>query len=91
MLKESKVAVISTMLEDFCKRIHARSPLSQQSWTGWSVSSYLYSKPRSPLSQQSWRICVKGIQGRRYLSNVGGFVLKESKIAVISAMLEDLC
>ena len=34
---------------------------------------------RSPLSQQSWRICVKGIQGRRYLSNLGGFVLKESR------------
>ena len=46
---------------------------------------------RSPLSQQSWRICVKGIQGRRYLSNLGGFVLKEPKVAVISAILEDLC
>ena len=66
---------------------------------------------RSPVSQQSWRICVKGIQGRRYLSNpgqagvslyivsqgrrylsnLGGFVLKESKVAVISAILEDLC
>ena len=30
-------------------------------------------------------------QGRRYLSNLGGFVLKESKVAVISAILEDLC
>ena len=51
-----------------------------------------YRNPRSPLSQQSWRICVKGIQGRRYLSNLGGFVLKEStEVAVISAILEDLC
>ena len=71
MLKESKVAVISAILD----RLECL---------------YLYSKPRSPLSQQSWRICVKGIQGRRYLSNLGGFVLKESKVAVISAILDRL-
>ena len=36
------------------------------------------------------QVCVKGTQGRRYLSNLGGFVLKEPKVAVISANLEDL-
>ena len=72
MLKESKVAVISAILDRL------------------ECLFYLYSKPRSPLSQQSWRICVKGIQGRRYLSNLGGFVLKEYKVAVISAILDRL-
>ena len=33
--------------------------------------------PRSPLSHD--------------LSNLGGFVVKEPKVAVISAILEDLC
>ena len=45
---------------------------------------------RSPLSQQFWRICVKGTEGRRYLSNLGGFVLKECKVAVISGIIRDL-
>ena len=35
--------------------------------------------------------CRIGVQGHRYLSNPGGFVLKELKVAVISAILEDLC
>ena len=33
---------------------------------------------------------VKGIHSRRYLSNPGGFALKEFKVVVISAILEDL-
>ena len=64
MLKESKVAVISAILEDFCKRIQGRRYLS-------NPGGFVLKESRSPLSQQSWRICVKGIQGRRYLSNPG--------------------
>ena len=61
MLKESKVAIISAILEDFCKRIQGRRYLSNPGQAGVSLPIYIYvySKPRSPLSQQSWRICVK--------------------------------
>ena len=41
---------------------------------------------RSPLSQQSCRICIKGIQGRRYLRNHTGFAsVEEIEVALISA------
>ena len=72
MLKESKVAIISAILEDFCKRIQGRRYLSNPGQAGVSLPIYIVS------------------QGRRYLSNLGGFVLKEPKVAVISAILEDL-
>ena len=90
MLKESKVAIISAILEDFCKRIQGRRYLSNPGQAGVSLPIYIVSQGRCYLSNLE-RICVKGIQGRRYLSNLGGFVLKESKVAVISAILEDLC
>ena len=41
---------------------------------------------RSPLSQQSWRICIKGIQGRRYLRNYTGFALKKSRLLLSQQM-----
>ena len=68
-----EVAVISAILEDFCKRIQGRRYLSNPGQAGVSLPTYIVS------------------QGRPYLRNLGGFVLKESKIAIISAILEDMC
>ena len=41
MLKESKVAVISAILEDFCKRIQGRRYLSNPGQAGVSLPIYI--------------------------------------------------
>ena len=66
MLKEFMVAINSATLENLGQR-NSRSPLTQQSRTGWRIL-HVFQESRSPLSQQTWRICVKGNQSRRYFS-----------------------